>query len=77
MRVPQLKEVKCAEGGRQCTLVGTDLFLLQQVGTDAQRSRRWRFRQRLIQPSRRQVSRLRMHRRRVRPLLHIGRVARQ
>jgi len=36
VRVPQLKEVKCAEGAPICTLVGTDLFLLQQVGTDAQ-----------------------------------------
>jgi hypothetical protein len=36
VRVPQLKELKCAEGAPQCTLVGTDLFLLQQVGTDAQ-----------------------------------------
>jgi hypothetical protein len=36
VRVPQLKEVKCAEGAPLCTLVGTDLFLLQQVGTDAQ-----------------------------------------
>jgi hypothetical protein len=36
VRVPQLKELKCAEGAALCTLVGTDLFLLQQVGTDAQ-----------------------------------------
>jgi hypothetical protein len=36
VRVPQLKELKCAEGAPLCTLVGTDLFLLQQVGTDAQ-----------------------------------------
>jgi hypothetical protein len=36
VRVPQLKELKCAEGAPQCTLIGTDLFLLQQVGTDAQ-----------------------------------------
>jgi hypothetical protein len=36
VRVPQLKELKCVEGAPQCTLVGTDLFLLQQVGTDAQ-----------------------------------------
>src|SRR5216683_1515336 len=36
VRVPQLKERKCAEGAPLCTLVGTDLFLLQQVGTDAQ-----------------------------------------
>jgi hypothetical protein len=36
VRVPQLKELKCAEGAQVCKLVGTDLFLLQQVGTDAQ-----------------------------------------
>jgi hypothetical protein len=36
VRVPQLKELKCAEGAPLCTLVGTDLFLLDQVGTDAQ-----------------------------------------
>jgi hypothetical protein len=36
VRVPQLKELKCAEGAPLCTLVGTDLFLLQQVGVDAQ-----------------------------------------
>ena len=36
VRVPQLKELKCAEGAPLCTLVGTDLFLLQQVGTDPQ-----------------------------------------
>jgi hypothetical protein len=36
VRVPQLKELKCAAGAPLCTLVGTDLFLLQQVGTDAQ-----------------------------------------
>jgi hypothetical protein len=36
VRVPQLKELKCAEGAPLCTLVGMDLFLLQQVGTDAQ-----------------------------------------
>jgi hypothetical protein len=36
VRVPQLKELKCAEGAALCTLVGTDLFLLDQVGTDAQ-----------------------------------------
>ncbi len=36
VRVPQLKELKCVEGAAQCTLVGQDLFLLQQVGTDAQ-----------------------------------------
>ena len=36
VRVPQLKELKCAEGAPQCTLIGTDLFLLQQVGIDAQ-----------------------------------------
>jgi hypothetical protein len=36
VRVPQLKELRCAEGAALCTLVGTDLFLLQQVGIDAQ-----------------------------------------
>jgi hypothetical protein len=36
VRVPQLKELKCVEGAPLCTLVGTDLFLLQQVGIDAQ-----------------------------------------
>ena len=36
VRVPQLKELKCAEGAPVCTLVGTDLFLLDQVGIDAQ-----------------------------------------
>jgi hypothetical protein len=36
VRVPQLKELRCAEGAALCTLVGTDLFLLDQVGTDAQ-----------------------------------------
>jgi len=36
VRVPQLKELKCTEGAPLCTLVGTDLFLLQQVGMDAQ-----------------------------------------
>jgi hypothetical protein len=36
VRVPQLKELKCAEGAAVCTLVGTDLFLLDQVGVDAQ-----------------------------------------
>jgi hypothetical protein len=36
VRVPQLKELKCTEGAPLCTLVGTDLFLLQQVGIDAQ-----------------------------------------
>ncbi len=36
VRVPQLKELKCVEGAPLCTLVGQDLFLLQQVGTDAQ-----------------------------------------
>jgi hypothetical protein len=36
VRVPQLKELKCAEGAPLCTLVGTDLFLLDQVGMDAQ-----------------------------------------
>jgi hypothetical protein len=36
VRVPQLKELKCVEGAASCTLVGSDLFLLQQVGIDAQ-----------------------------------------
>jgi hypothetical protein len=36
VRVPQLKELKCTEGAPLCTLVGTDLFLLDQVGIDAQ-----------------------------------------
>jgi hypothetical protein len=36
VRVPVLKELMCAEGAPQCKLVGTDLFLLQQVGIDAQ-----------------------------------------
>jgi hypothetical protein len=36
VRVPQLQELKCAEGAPLCTLVGTNLFLLQQVGIDAQ-----------------------------------------
>jgi hypothetical protein len=36
VRVPQLQELKCAAGAPLCTLVGTNLFLLQQVGTDAQ-----------------------------------------
>ena len=36
VRVPQLKELKCTEGTPVCTLTGTDLFLLQQVGIDAQ-----------------------------------------
>jgi len=30
VRVPQLKELKCAEGAALCTLVGTDLFLLDR-----------------------------------------------
>lgn len=36
VRVPDLKELKCATGAPVCTLVGTNLFLLDQVGTDAQ-----------------------------------------
>ncbi len=36
VRVPQLTELKCAEGAPLCTLVGTNLFLLDQVGIDAQ-----------------------------------------
>jgi hypothetical protein len=36
VRVPQLKELKCAPGAPTCTLVGDNLFLLDQVGVDAQ-----------------------------------------
>jgi hypothetical protein len=36
VRVPQLKELRCVEGASSCTLVGSDLYLLQQVGIDAQ-----------------------------------------
>jgi hypothetical protein len=36
VRVPQLKELQCAEGAPLCKLMGTDLFLLQQVGIDPQ-----------------------------------------
>jgi hypothetical protein len=36
VRVPQLKELQCVEGAPQCKLVGSDLFLLQQVGIDPQ-----------------------------------------
>ena len=36
VRVPDLKELKCAAGAPLCTLVGTNLFLLDQVGADAQ-----------------------------------------
>src|ERR1700733_10820556 len=36
VRVPDLKELKCAAGAPLCTLIGTDLFLLQQVGADPQ-----------------------------------------
>ena len=36
VRVPDLKELKCATGAPVCTLVGTNLFLLDEVGTDAQ-----------------------------------------
>jgi hypothetical protein len=36
VRVPDLKELKCAAGAQLCTLVGTNLFLLDQVGADAQ-----------------------------------------
>ena len=36
VRVPVLKELKCANGAPLCTLVGTNLFLLDQVGTDPQ-----------------------------------------
>jgi hypothetical protein len=36
VRVPDLKELKCANGAPLCTLVGTNLFLLDQVGADAQ-----------------------------------------
>jgi hypothetical protein len=36
VRVPDLKELKCAAGAPLCTLIGTNLFLLDQVGADAQ-----------------------------------------
>ena len=36
VRVPQLTGLECAEGATLCKLVGTDLFLLQQVGIDPQ-----------------------------------------
>jgi hypothetical protein len=37
VRVPQLKTLKCTnDESAQCTLVGTNLFLLAQVGADAQ-----------------------------------------
>jgi hypothetical protein len=36
VRVPDLKELKCAAGAPLCTLVGTNLFLLDQVGADSQ-----------------------------------------
>ena len=36
VREPKLKQLVCAEGATLCKLVGTDLFLLEQVGTDAQ-----------------------------------------
>ena len=36
VRVPQLSGLQCAEGAPLCKLVGTDLFLLQQVGIDPQ-----------------------------------------
>ncbi len=36
VRVPQLTELKCAEGAQTCTLSGSDLFLLQQVSADPQ-----------------------------------------
>jgi hypothetical protein len=36
VRVPQLKELKCSKDATLCTLIGTDLFLLEQVGADAQ-----------------------------------------
>jgi hypothetical protein len=36
VRVPQLKELKCSKDAAACTLMGTDLFLLEQVGADAQ-----------------------------------------
>ncbi|MGC2403282.1 MAG: hypothetical protein WA510_26065 [Acidobacteriaceae bacterium] len=36
VRVPKLTELKCVEGTPSCTLIGSDLFLLQQVGIDAQ-----------------------------------------
>jgi hypothetical protein len=39
VRVPQLKELKCLKDAPLCTLMGTDLFLLEQVGADAQFSK--------------------------------------
>ncbi len=36
VRVPELKELKCTTGAALCTLLGTNLFLLDQVGADAQ-----------------------------------------
>jgi hypothetical protein len=36
VRVPQLTGLKCVEGAALCTLSGSDLFLLQQVGIDPQ-----------------------------------------
>jgi hypothetical protein len=36
VRVPHLKELKCMKDAAQCTLMGTDLFLLEQVGADAE-----------------------------------------
>ncbi len=36
VRVPQLTDLKCVEGAALCTLSGSDLFLLQQVGADPQ-----------------------------------------
>ena len=36
VRLPQLKQVHCAEGAPTCKLDGTDLYFLQQVGADAQ-----------------------------------------
>ena len=36
VRVPQLTGLKCVEGAPLCTLSGSNLFLLQQVGMDPQ-----------------------------------------
>jgi hypothetical protein len=36
VRVPKLKELKCLKDEALCTLTGTDLFLLEQVGADTQ-----------------------------------------
>jgi hypothetical protein len=36
VRIPQLKALKCLNDAVLCTLTGTDLFLLEQVGVDPQ-----------------------------------------